>query len=150
MGYLAEQHKKAVISCVELVLMRRSNTLYNLVVAKLDSLYNCSISDTYENPEYLRTALKYVYKEDYKSIIEEIKSELGELVNEGDISNFFKILESMSASLEPLLKCPKCGNIWEPDGYYTPSGLFLMSNDKCPKCSVKGMKYVRGTTNHNS
>ena len=94
MGSLAEQHKKAVISCVELVLMRRNNTYYNLVVAKLGSHYNSTIMDCYEHPEYLRTILKDVYKEDYNSIIDEIRLHLDELVNVQEIANFLKIMQS--------------------------------------------------------
>lgn len=89
-----EQHKIALISCLEIVLMSKSNTKYNLVVAKLNSRYDCSIRDCCENPEYLKTILKEVYKEDYNSIIEEIKSQLDELVEEKDMSNFFKIMEN--------------------------------------------------------
>jgi hypothetical protein len=89
-----EQHKVALISCIEVVLMSKGNTKYNLVVAKLNSLYDCSIRDCCENPEYLKTILKEVYKEDYNSIIEEIKLQLDELVKEKDMSDFFKIMES--------------------------------------------------------
>jgi hypothetical protein len=89
-----EQHKVALISCIEVVLMNKGNAKYNLVVAKLNSLYDCSIRDCCEKPEYLKTILKEVYKEDYNSIIEEIKLHLDELVNEAEIANFFKIMES--------------------------------------------------------
>jgi len=75
--------------------MSKSNTKYNLVVAKLNSLYDCSIRDSCENPGYLKTVLKEVYKEDYNSIIEEVKLQLDEeLVKEKDMSDFFKIMES--------------------------------------------------------
>ena len=89
-----EQHKVALIACIEIVLMSKSNTKFNLVVAKLNSLYDCSIRDCCENPEYLKTVLKEVCKEDYNSIIEEIKLQLDELVKEKDVSDFFKIMES--------------------------------------------------------
>ena len=89
-----EQHKIALISCLEIVLMSKSNTKYNLVVAKLNSLYDCSIRDCCEKPEYLKTILKEVYKEDYHSIIGEIKLQLDELAKEKDMSAFFKIMES--------------------------------------------------------
>jgi hypothetical protein len=89
-----EQHKIALISCIELVLMSRGNTKYNLVVCKLNSLYDCSIRDCCENPQYLKTVLKEVYKEDYNSIMEEIKLHLDDLVNEKDISDFLKIMEN--------------------------------------------------------
>ena len=94
MMHFDEQHKIALISCLEVVLMRKSNTKYNMLVAKLNSLYDCSIKDCCENPEYLKTILKEVYKEDYNSIIEEIKLQLDELVKEKDMSDFFKIMES--------------------------------------------------------
>ena len=89
-----EQHKVALISCIEVVLMSRGNTKYNLVVCKLNSLYNCSIRDCCENPEYLKAVLKEVYKEDYNSIIEEIKSHLDDLIKEKDISDFLQIMEN--------------------------------------------------------
>ena len=89
-----EQHKVALISCLEVILMNKGNTKYNLLVAKLNSHYDCTIRDCYEHPEYLRVILKELHKEDYDYIINEIKSQLDELVNEKDIANFFKIIES--------------------------------------------------------
>ena len=89
-----EQHKFALVSILEVVLMSKGNISYNFVVSKLNSLYDCSIRDCCENPEYLKTVLKEVYKEDYNSIIDESKSHLGDLVNEKDIAGFLKIMES--------------------------------------------------------
>ena len=90
----SEPYKLALISYVELVLMRRGNANYHLVMARLDTQYGCKISDCYEHPEYLKTILKDVYQEDYKSIISQIKSYLAELVNVKEIVDFFKIMES--------------------------------------------------------
>ena len=90
----SEQNKMALVFCVEAVLMRRGNTNYHLITAKLNANYNCTIMDCYENPEALRNVLKDVYKEDYNPIIEEIKLHLDELANEKDIADFFKIMES--------------------------------------------------------
>ncbi|MGB9003487.1 MAG: hypothetical protein WCC52_06765, partial [Nitrosotalea sp.] len=59
-----EQNKLAFVTCIEVVLMRRGNANYHLVMARLDSLYNCTVMDCYEHPEYLKTVLKEVYKED--------------------------------------------------------------------------------------
>jgi hypothetical protein len=64
----AEQHKIALISCLEVVLMSMGNTKYNLVVAKLGS-YDIAIRECYKNPEYLKSVLKEVYQEDYDYII---------------------------------------------------------------------------------
>ncbi len=89
----SEPYRLAVISYVELVLMRRGNANYHLVLAKLDSLYNCKIVDCYDHPQYLKTILKEVYRDEYSSIISQIKSYLGELVDVKEIIDFFKIME---------------------------------------------------------
>jgi hypothetical protein len=86
-----DEHEIKLISCIEVVLMRRGNVNYNLVLAKLDSLYNCKIRDCYDKPEYLKTVLREVYKGDYNSIISEIRLELGDLDKE-EISDFMNIL----------------------------------------------------------
>jgi len=90
----SEQNKMALVFCVEAVLMRRGNTNYHLITAKLNANYNCTIMDCYENPEALRNVLKDVYKEDYKSIINEIKILLDELANVREIANFLKLMQS--------------------------------------------------------
>ncbi len=90
----SEPYKLALISYVELVLMRRGNANYHLVLARLGSVYDCKISDCYEHPEYLKSVLKDVYKEEFNSIVSQIKSYLAELADVQEIIDFFKILES--------------------------------------------------------
>ncbi|HJT10522.1 MAG TPA: hypothetical protein VJ771_07055 [Candidatus Nitrosotalea sp.] len=90
-----EQNKLAFMTCIEIVIMRRGNKNYHLVMAKLDSLYHCKILDCYEHPERLRTVLKDVYKEDYDSILDDIGLELDKLVDvEKEIEKFFKIMKN--------------------------------------------------------
>jgi hypothetical protein len=81
----------ALISSIEVVLMRRGDVNYNLVIAKLRSLYDCKIFDCYDHPEYLKTVLREVYKENYNSIITEIRLELGDLDTE-EIGDFINIM----------------------------------------------------------
>jgi hypothetical protein len=91
---LEDQNKVAFMTCIEIVIMR-SGANYHLIAAKLNALYNCALVDCYENPEYLRTVLKEVYKEDYNSIIQKIKLELDYLVDmEERKAHFFKVMES--------------------------------------------------------
>ncbi|MGI0046357.1 MAG: hypothetical protein ACREBB_04110 [Nitrosotalea sp.] len=94
MGYYAEQHKIALVSSLEVVLMSMGNTKYNLLVAKLDSLYNMTIRECHEHPEYLKSVLKEVYSKDYDAIISEVKAHLDELIDEEDMVSFFKVMES--------------------------------------------------------
>lgn len=70
-------------------------TNYHLVQARLNAICNRNLVDCYEYPKYLRDVLKEIYKENYSSIIDEIKLYLGDdLINEKDIANFLKIMES--------------------------------------------------------
>lgn len=95
MDSLAEQNKLAFMTCIEIAIMRRGNANYHLVMAKLDSLYHCTIIDCYEHPERLRDILKDVYKEAYDSVLDDIGLELDKLVDvEKDIDRFFKIMKS--------------------------------------------------------
>lgn len=77
--FLAGRNRTAAVTCIEVALMRRGNANYNLVLAKLHSLYNCDIEDCINRLEYLRAVLKEVYRQDYHSILEDITSELGTL-----------------------------------------------------------------------
>lgn len=84
-------YELALISCMEVVLMRRGNVNYNLVLAKLNSLFDCTIRDCYDHPEYLKIILREIYKEDYNSLIKEIRIELDDLAVE-EINDFINIL----------------------------------------------------------
>ena len=94
MSHYAKEHKIALVASLEIVLMSIGNTKYHLTVAKLRSLYDIDIRECYDHPEYLKTVLKEVYKEDYDYIIGEVKARLDELINEKDLAQFFKIMES--------------------------------------------------------
>ncbi|HYL65691.1 MAG TPA: hypothetical protein VEU72_00905 [Nitrosopumilaceae archaeon] len=89
-----ERYTIPLTSIIELVLMRRGNTKYNLVVAKLRSLYDLALRDCDKHPKYLKKILKEVYKEEYGSIISEIKLGLDELIKEKEFASFIKIMES--------------------------------------------------------
>ncbi len=89
-----EQHKIALLSILEIVLMRRGNTSYNWTTTKLSSLYDCQLRDCYENPDYLKVVLKEVYGNDYKDIVNDLRVELDDLAGEPDIARFLRVLES--------------------------------------------------------
>jgi len=90
-----EIKKEAFMSCIEMVLMKKGGFNHNLVVAKLNSLYNTSVMNCYENPEYLRAVLKEVYKENYNSVIDDIKLGLDDLTDiEKEKTKFLKIMDS--------------------------------------------------------
>ncbi len=88
-----EQIKENLALSIEVVLMRKGGPEYQLVVAKLKNNFNLEIIDCYEKPERLRKVLEEVYHDDYESVVEEIKWELGESVNEKKIAEFLDALK---------------------------------------------------------
>lgn len=94
MDSFEEDRKVALMSCIELVLIKKSNTNYHLVQTKLNDACNCDLTNCYDCGEELRDVLKDVYKENYSSVIGEIKLKSGYLLEEKDTSDFIKILES--------------------------------------------------------
>ena len=94
MDSIEEENKIAFATCIEIVLMRRGNVNYNLVLTKLKSLYKSWILECADHPEYLRTVLKEVYANDYYIIIEEIRLESSKLEDIDKLkSAFFKVME---------------------------------------------------------
>ena len=73
--------------------MSMGNTKYHMVIAKLNA-YNITMRDSYKNLEELKTVLKEVYVLEYNQVISEIKIQLGDLTEEKDIAEFFKVMES--------------------------------------------------------
>ncbi len=79
--------RTAVVSCIEVALMRRGNANYNSVLAKLRSQHNCDIDESIDKLEYLKDALKQVYKQEYHLVLEDITWEL-EALDTPEIDNF--------------------------------------------------------------
>lgn len=92
MFFLKKEHKIAVVTCIEVALMRRGNVNYNLVVLKLKNLYNCEIVDCLDHLEYLRIILKEVYKQDYDSVLKDITWEFEALEIDGFKTEFCEFM----------------------------------------------------------
>lgn len=91
-------HRAALVSCIELVLMKRGNIEYNLVVAKLAAHYESTVRDCYRRPDHLQAVLRDVYGNNYDSVIDEIKSQMGELAEVDEIGDFFRVMENVSSA----------------------------------------------------
>ena len=92
---IEEENKIAFITCVEVVLMRRGNVDYNLVLARIHAHYGCGIEECADHPEYLKTVLKEVYKGDYNSVLDEISLETDRLEDMDKFkADFFKFMMS--------------------------------------------------------
>jgi hypothetical protein len=88
---LEADNKIAFITCIEIVLMRRGNVNYNLVLAKLKAQFDCGMDNCLDHPEYLKAVLKEVYKHDYNAVLDEISLETDRLTDIDKIkADFFK------------------------------------------------------------
>ncbi|MGI0017858.1 MAG: hypothetical protein ACREA1_04045 [Nitrosotalea sp.] len=88
-----QDNRVAFATCIEIVLMRRGNADYNLVLAKLQSLYKFWIFECLDHPEYLKTVLKEVYVNDYYTVVEEIREESDRLEDIDKLkSDFFTVM----------------------------------------------------------
>ena len=64
------------------------NKILPLVQNKLSKDYHCKLSDCLENPEYLSRILKDIYGNSYTTILESIKLNLNDLVEDTTLSKF--------------------------------------------------------------
>ncbi len=85
-------NKSMVVLSVEVVLMRKGGPQYHQTLARLERDYGCKIFDCFEHPEYLRAVLRDVYGSEYKSIVDNLEVELGEIVSEKDVADFLRVL----------------------------------------------------------
>lgn len=85
--------KTLVAISVEVVLMRIDGPQYFLVPTKLERDYDCKIIDCFEHPEYLKNVLKDVYENSYDKVLEDLETELGEIISEKEIQDFLNILK---------------------------------------------------------
>jgi hypothetical protein len=85
-------NKSLVVLSVEVVLMRKGGPQYHLVLARLERDYGCKIFDCFEHPDYLKSVLQDVYGSDYKTIVDSLEGELGEIASEKDVASFLEAL----------------------------------------------------------
>ncbi len=83
------ESKTAFMTCVEVVLMRRGNANYNLVLAKLQAYHDSWIFECIDHPEHLRDILKEVYANEYYSVVDEIRLESDRLDGMDEIKDSF-------------------------------------------------------------
>jgi len=89
-----ENAKKALLTfTVESTLLKMGKSEYEKVVSKLESEYNCYIPDCHENPEFLKRVLQDIYGNAYDTILDEIRTELGEFVSQKYFEDFLQALQ---------------------------------------------------------
>jgi predicted ATP-dependent Lon-type protease len=88
-----EQLRKALVSlAVERVLLDIGEPVYEKIVKQLSKDYKCYLPDCYEHPEYLNKVLKKIFGNSYLTIVESIKKELNEQIEEKSVEIFVTII----------------------------------------------------------
>ena len=82
--------QKALVTLVieQTILELDGTSLYDKLVEILFKKHKANVPDCYEHPEYLNEALKEMFGDAYKPVIEKIKKELDEFLEDKQISNF--------------------------------------------------------------
>ncbi len=89
-----KQVMKALVGfCVEKVLLDISKPTFEKVANRLYKEYQCYIPDCYEHPEYLNKVLRSIFGNSYVTIVQSIKSELAEHLEDKAIIRLVQIEE---------------------------------------------------------
>lgn len=89
-----KQVMKALVGfCVEKVLLDISKPAFEKVANRLYKEYQCYIPDCYEHPEYLNKVLRSIFGNSYVTIVQSIKSELAEHLEDKAIIRLVQIEE---------------------------------------------------------
>lgn len=85
-------NNEIVALSIEETLLEISKEAFDTVSDKLYNYYNCTISDCYENPEYLQRILKDLYGNGSRAITDKIKKWLEEHAKDEKVSHFVKVV----------------------------------------------------------
>ncbi len=93
MIFISDGDKTAFIVYIELILMKREDVPYSLVLTKLDAYYHCGIKECIDHLEYLKIVMKEVYEDNYDDVLDAIMLETDKIYNIDEFKfNFFKLM----------------------------------------------------------
>jgi hypothetical protein len=88
---------KAVATfAIKKVLLGMGKPVFENVSKKLEKDYKCYIPDCYDHPEYLESVLSSIFGNSCKSIVENIRAELVENLDDGGIRKLVQTLGKLT------------------------------------------------------
>ncbi|SHO45625.1 conserved hypothetical protein [Nitrosotalea sinensis] len=87
-----KMYKEMVTVIIEKTLLDISLPVYESVVSSLKSKYYCTISDCYENPQYLKKVLTEYFGNSSNIVIDNITNELQKTIKNQSITKFLTVL----------------------------------------------------------
>jgi len=85
-------YREMVTVIIEKTLLDISLSVYESVISSLKSKYNCTISDCYENPQYLKQVLMEYFGNSSNVVIDNITHELQKTIKNESIAKFLTVL----------------------------------------------------------
>ena len=85
---LTTNPKNMITLAIQKVLLEMNAEILPKVQERLSKDYNCNLSDSYENPEYLNRVLKDLYGNSHKAIVDSISKKLDNIKQDEKISKF--------------------------------------------------------------
>ena len=86
--------KGLVRMAIDDALLEFDKSALEKVVNKLHDDYKCGIQDCYENPEFLKKALRDLYDNSYSTILDAVKKKLEKHASTKSIEKFLTIITS--------------------------------------------------------
>ena len=93
MSFNGTSNKTAVGLSIEVVLIQTGAEKYRQVNKYLEEKFNVDFLACFDNPQYLRAALKQVYGNNFESVIEQIIFEINDLATNDDVKTFLEKLQ---------------------------------------------------------
>lgn len=88
-------NKTSVALSIEVVLIQTGTEKYHQVTKLLEEKFNADFLICFDNPHYLRDALKQVYGNNFESVVEQIIIEINDLANNDDVKTFLERLQKV-------------------------------------------------------
>ncbi|MDE1725472.1 MAG: hypothetical protein KGH76_06215 [Thaumarchaeota archaeon] len=87
-----KMYKELVTVVIEKALLDISLPVYESIISSLKNKYDCSLSDCYEHPQYLKRVLTDYFGSACNVVIDKINSELQSTIQSEPITEFLTIL----------------------------------------------------------
>jgi len=85
-------YKALTIMAIEKTLLDFGKPMYEKVIEKLKTEYDCYLTDCYEHPEYLITILKKLFGSSHVALVASIKKQLEEFLYKDPVGRFIEII----------------------------------------------------------
>ena len=89
-----QMRKTMVILALKNTLLELGIEEYDKVIDMLQKEHNCTLEESYENPEYIKRILKNLYGDSYRDILNSLSENMKSITSEKSVKEFLENLSS--------------------------------------------------------